>query len=362
MEFIDLKAQQARIRDRIDARIRAVLDHGQYILGPEVAQLEQQLAAYTGAGHCISCANGTDALVIALLALGVGRGDEVIVPAFSFFATAEAVALVGATPVFVDIEPRSWNIDPDAVAAAITPRTKALLPVSLFGQCADFTALNAIAARHRLPVIEDGAQSFGARHHGVRSGNLTTIGCTSFFPAKPLGCYGDGGALFTSDDALAQAIRQIARHGQSQRYRHERIGVNSRLDTLQAAILLEKLAIFDDEIARRQQVAAAYDRAFAAAGLAPPWRAPGNDSVWAQYTLTLANRDAVAAALKAAGIPTMVYYPLPLHRQPATTTAQILPHAEQAAATVLSVPMHPYLDADTVGYVVRHLAASVQHG
>lgn len=361
MEFIDLAAQQVRIRDRIDARIRTVLDHGQYILGPEVAQLEEQLAAYTGARYCISCANGTDALVIALMALGVGRGDEVIVPAFSFFATAEAVALVGATPVFVDIDPRTWNIDPDALAAAITPRTRALMPVSLFGQCADFTALNAIAARHRLPVIEDGAQSFGARHQGVRSGNLTTIGCTSFFPAKPLGCYGDGGALFTSDDALAQAIRQIARHGQSQRYRHERIGLNSRLDTLQAAILLEKLAIFDDELARRQQVAMAYGQAFAAAGIvAPavvlPQVAPGNDSVWAQYTLTVASRDAVAAALKAAGIPTMVYYPLPLHRQPATTTAQTLPHAEQAAATVLSVPMHPYLTAGEIERIARALA------
>lgn len=362
MEFIDLAAQQARIRDRIDARIRTVLEHGQYILGPEVGQLEEQLAAYTGARYCISCANGTDALVIALMALGVGRGDEVIVPAFSFFATAEAVALVGATPVFVDIEPRTWNIDPAALEAAITPRTKALLPVSLFGQCADFTALNAIAERHRLPVIEDGAQSFGARHHGVRSGNLTTIGCTSFFPAKPLGCYGDGGALFTSDDALAKAIRQIARHGQSQRYRHERIGVNSRLDTLQAAILLEKLAIFDDEIALRQQVAAMYQQELAGVGIAAPALDPGNDSVWAQYTLTPGNRDAVAAALKAAGIPTMVYYPLPLHRQPATVTAQTLPHAEQAAASVLSLPMHPYLDAAAVSGIVRQLATAVRHG
>lgn len=353
MEFIDLKAQQVRIRARIDARIAAVLDHGQYILGPEVAELEDQLAAWTGAKYCVTCANGTDALLIALMALGVGRGDEVVVPAFSFFATAEAVALAGATPVFVDIDPLTFNIDPDALAAAITPRTRALMPVSLFGQCADFRRINAIAARHGLPVIEDAAQSFGARQHGVRSCNLSTIGCTSFFPAKPLGCYGDGGALFTSDAGLAAAIRQVARHGQSQRYRHERVGLNSRLDTLQAAVLLEKLAIFDEEIALRAQVAARYDAAFAAAGITPPRIAPGNDSVYAQYTLRFPrDRDTRAAALKAAGIPSMVYYPLPLHRQPATASAQSLPHAERACAEVLSVPMHPYLGAEDAVRVV----------
>lgn len=352
MEFIDLAKQQVLIRAGIEARINTVLGHGQYILGPEVAELEDRLAAFTGAKYCISCANGTDALVIALMALGIGRGDEVLVPAFSFFATAEAVALLGATPVFIDIDPHTYNMDPALLAGAITPRTKAIMPVSLFGQCADFTTINAIAARHGLPVIEDAAQSFGARHRGVRSCNLSTIGCTSFFPAKPLGCYGDGGAVFTSDEALAKAMRMVARHGQSQRYRHERVGLNSRLDTLQAAVLLEKLAIFDDEVVRRARVAARYDEAFRAAGLAPPFVEPGNDSVYAQYTLRFADRDAVAVHLKAAGIPTMVYYPLPLHRQPATTTEQSLPHAERASAEVLSVPMHPYLSADEVASIV----------
>ncbi|MFP5441335.1 MAG: DegT/DnrJ/EryC1/StrS family aminotransferase [Gammaproteobacteria bacterium] len=358
MDFIDLRAQQARIRTRIDARLRAVLDHGQYILGPEVEELEAKLAAYTGAKYCISCANGTDALAIALMALGVGRGDEVIVPAFSFFATAEAVAVVGATPVFVDIDPRTYNIDPALIEAAVTPRTKAIMPVSLFGQCADFAAINAIAARHRLPVIEDAAQSFGARQGGVRSCNLSTIGSTSFFPAKPLGCYGDGGALFTSDETLAKAMRMIARHGQSQRYRHERVGLNSRLDTLQAAVLLEKLEIFDDEVQRRAAVAAAYDQALRGCGIEPPHVVPGNDSVYAQYTLRFANRDAVAAALKAQGIPTMVYYPLPLHRQSATATAQSLPVAERACAEVLSVPMHPYLRLEDQQRIVRALVGA----
>lgn len=352
MDFIDLRAQQARIRSRIDARLRAVLDHGQYILGPEVDELEARLAAFTGAKYCISCANGTDALAIALMALEIGRGDEVIVPAFSFFATAEAVAVVGAKPVFVDIDPLTYNMDPALVEAAITPRTKAIMPVSLFGQCADFAAINAIAARHRLPVIEDAAQSFGARQGGVRSCNLSTVGSTSFFPAKPLGCYGDGGALFTSDESLAKAMRMIARHGQSQRYRHERVGLNSRLDTMQAAVLLEKLEIFDDEVRRRAAVAAAYDQALRARGMEPPHIAPGNDSVYAQYTLRFANRDAVAAALKAQGMPTMVYYPLPLHRQPATATEQSLPVAERACSEVLSLPMHPYLDADDIRRLV----------
>lgn len=355
MDFIDLRAQQARIRGRVEARLRAVLDHGQYILGPEVDELEARLAAFTGAKYCISCGNGTDALAIALMALEIGRGDEVIVPAFSFFATAEAVVVVGATPVFVDIDPRTYNIDPLLIEAAITPRTKAIMPVSLFGQCADFPAINAIAARHRLPVIEDAAQSFGARQGGMRSCNLSTIGSTSFFPAKPLGCYGDGGALFTSDESLARAMRMIARHGQSQRYRHERVGLNSRLDTIQAAVLLEKLGIFDDEVQRRAAVAAAYDQALRACGIEPPHIAPGNDSVYAQYTLRFANRDAVAATLKAQGIPTMVYYPLPLHRQPATATAQSLPVAERACAEVLSVPMHPYLGRDDQVRIVAAL-------
>ena len=259
IEFIDLKNQQARIKDKIDAGIQRVLSHGQYILGPEVTELEDRLADFVGAKYCISCANGTDALQIVQMALGVGPGDEVITPGFTYVATAETVALLGAKPVYVDIDPRTYNLDPQLLEAAITPRTKAIIPVSLYGQCADFDAINAIASKYGIPVIEDAAQSFGASYKGKRSCNLSTVACTSFFPSKPLGCYGDGGAIFTNDDELATAIRQIARHGQDRRYHHIRVGVNSRLDTLQAAILLPKLEIFEEEIALRQKVAAEYD-------------------------------------------------------------------------------------------------------
>jgi len=248
MQFIDLAAQQARIKDKIDANIQKVLAHGKYILGPEVGKLEERLADYTGAKYCITVANGTDALQIAQMALGIGPGDEVIVPGFSYIATAETVALLGARPVYVDIDPKTYNLNPELLEAAITPRTKAIIPVSLYGQCADFDVINAIAEKHGIPVIEDGAQSFGASYKGKKSCNLTTIGCTSFFPSKPLGCYGDGGAIFTSDDELATVLRQIARHGQDRRYHHIRVGINSRLDTLQAAILLPKLELLDEEI------------------------------------------------------------------------------------------------------------------
>ena len=237
IEFIDLKAQQALIREKIDAGIQRVLEHGQYILGPEVSELEEKLAAFVGAKYCISVANGTDALQIAQMAVGIGPGDEVITPGFTYIATAESVALLGAKPVYVDVCPRSYNLDPALLEAAITPRTKAIIPVSLYGQCADFDAINAIAAKHAITVIEDAAQSFGASYKGKRSCNLSTIACTSFFPSKPLGCYGDGGAIFTNDHELAKVLRQIARHGQDRRYHHIRVGVNSRLDTLQADIL-----------------------------------------------------------------------------------------------------------------------------
>lgn len=347
MEFIDLHAQQVRLRERIDAAIRAVLAHGQYILGPEVAELEARLAAFTGARHCITVANGTDALQIAQMALGIGHGDEVISPGFSYFATAESTALLGAKPVFVDIDPYTYNMDPALLEAAITPRTRAIIPVSLYGQCADFDAINAVAARHGLPVVEDAAQSFGAQYRGRRSCNLSTIACTSFFPSKPLGCYGDGGALFTNDDALAMAMRQIARHGQDRRYHHVRIGVNSRLDTLQAAILLPKFDILEDELILRQRVADRYARLLEKIGIDAPRIEAGNTSSFAQYTIRVPNRDLVQDGLRAAGIPTAVHYPLPLHRQPATLNESVqLPNAEAAAREVLSLPMHPYLDAD----------------
>jgi len=360
IEFIDLATQRERLGASIDSAISRVLSHGKYILGPEVAELEEKLAVYTGAKYCISVANGTDALQIALMALGVGPGDEVITPGFSYIATAETVALLGAKIVYVDIDPSTFNLDPALVETAITDRTKAIIPVSLYGQCANFDEINEIVARHDLPVIEDAAQSFGASYKGRKSCNLTKIGCTSFFPSKPLGCYGDGGAIFTSDPELATIIRQIARHGQDRRYHHLRIGVNSRLDTLQAAILLPKLAILDEEIAARQRLAEAYDAAFAPCSLSTPGIAEGYQSAWAQYTIRVLNRDVVQAALTAAGIPTAVHYPLPLNRQPAVADAAAdLPQGDRAADEVLSLPMHPYMSEGDQGRVIDAVTTAV---
>jgi UDP-2-acetamido-2-deoxy-ribo-hexuluronate aminotransferase len=360
IHFCDLKAQQARLKEKIDAGIQNVLAHGKYILGPEVDELEEKLSEYTGASYCVTCANGTDALQIALMALGVGPGDEVITPAFSYIATAEATVLLGAKPVFVDIDPVTYNIDPNAIAEAITSRTKAIMPVSLYGQPADFDAINELADRNGIAVVEDGAQSFGATYKGRKSGNLTTIGCTSFFPSKPLGCYGDGGAIFTSDPELAKIVRQIARHGQSRRYYHERIGVNSRLDTLQAAILLPKLEILDDELASRQQVAATYNTALAPLGFTIPSVADDRISAWAQYTIRVQYRETMQSRLTEAGVPTAVHYPLPLHRQPALTAGStLLENSEYAAARVLSLPMHPYLGVAEISKVAHTLSRLV---
>jgi pleiotropic regulatory protein len=356
MQFIDLAAQQARIKEQIDAGIQKVLAHGQYILGPEVAELEEKLAAFCGAKHCISVANGTDALQIALMALGIGAGDEVITPGFTYIATAETVALLGAKPVYVDVDEQTYNLDPTLLEAAITERTKAIIPVSLYGQCADFDAINAVAAKHNLPVIEDAAQSFGASYKGRQSCNLTTIACTSFFPSKPLGCYGDGGAVFTNDENLAAAIRQIARHGQDRRYHHIRVGVNSRLDTLQAAILLPKLAILDEEIRLRGEVAQMYGQELAKAGIAAPFVEAHNVSAYAQYTVRVPNRAAVQDALKDAGVPTAVHYPIPLNKQPAVASDAALPVGDLLAAEVMSLPMHPYLDEAQV----QRIAAALQ--
>ncbi|WP_322629712.1 DegT/DnrJ/EryC1/StrS aminotransferase family protein [Halothiobacillus sp.] len=364
MQFIDLAAQQARIKDKIDANIQRVLAHGKYILGPEVAELEEKLADFTGAKYCISCANGTDALQIAQMAVGVGPGDEVIVPGFSYIATAETPAVLGAKPVYVDIDPLTYNMDPAKLEAVITPKTRAIIPVSLYGQCADLDEISAIAEKHGIPVIEDGAQSFGATYKGKRSCNLTTIGTTSFFPSKPLGAYGDGGALFTNDEELATKLRQIARHGQDRRYNHLRVGVNSRLDTLQAAILLPKLEILEEELALRNEAAARYNKLLSATDIhgRPLTEAPSesvrafrgqtpfikeyNTSAWAQYTIRVPDREAVQLAFKEAGIPTAVHYPIPLNKQPAVSdeTAS-LPEGDRAAEEVMSLPMHPYLPA-----------------
>ena len=359
LNFIDLAAQQARIKSQIDANIQTVLAHGHYILGPEVAELEAELAAYCGAKYCISCANGTDALQIALMALGVGHGDEVITPGFTYIATAETVALLGAKPIYVDIDEQTYNIDPAKIEAAITDKTKAIIPVSLYGQCADFDAVNAIAAKHKLPVIEDAAQSFGAIYKGTKSGNLSTIACTSFFPSKPLGCYGDGGAIFTNDEQLATVFRQIARHGQARRYHHIRVGVNSRLDTLQAAILLPKLAILEEEMQLRQQVAQMYAIALQAAGLAAPFIELHNRSAYAQFTIRIQNRSAVQTALKEAGIPTAVHYPIPLNKQPAVASDVSLPVGDLVAEEVLSLPMHPYMTQEQVQQVVAALKSAL---
>ena len=357
MEFIDLKSQYQRLKPQIDAAIQRVMEHGQFILGPEVAELEEKLVAYTGAKYCISVANGTDALQIALMALGVGPGDEVITPGFTYIATAETVALLRAKPVYVDIDARTYNLDPALLEAAITPRTKAIIPVSLYGQCADFDAINAIAGRHGIPVIEDAAQSFGASYKGRKSCNLSTIACASFFPSKPLGCYGDGGAIFTSDDELAKVMRQIARHGQDRRYHHVRVGVNSRLDTLQAAILLPKLAVLDEELAQRQDVTARYARLLGEVGLKTiPVIESHNVSAWAQYTIQVTKRDIVQKHLGEAGVPTAVHYPIPLNGQPAVADAQArFPVGDAVAQRVLSLPMSPYLTEADQSRVVAAL-------
>ncbi|EXB86720.1 DegT/DnrJ/EryC1/StrS family aminotransferase [Acinetobacter sp. 272263] len=357
IEFIDLKAQQSRIKAEIDAGIQRVLTHGQYILGPEVTELEEKLAAYVGAKYCITCANGTDALQIVQMAFGIGPGDEVITPGFTYIATAETVAVLGATPVYVDVNPKTYNLDVEKLEAAITPRTKAIIPVSLYGQCADFDAINAIAAKYGIPVIEDAAQSFGATYKGRKSCNLSTVACTSFFPSKPLGCYGDGGAIFTSDDELAKVIRQIARHGQDKRYHHIRVGVNSRLDTIQAAILLPKLEILDDEMQARQKVAEVYNQLFSQAGIqTTPYLEPHNTSAWAQYTIQVDNRADVQEKLKAQGIPTAVHYPIPLNKQPAVADASVsLPVGDTIANKVMSLPMHPYLSIDAQKKIIMAL-------
>ena len=357
IDFIDLKAQQHQIKDKIDAGIQNVLKHGQYILGPEVTELEEKLAAYVGAKHCITCANGTDALQIAQMAFCIGPGDEVITPGFTYIATAETVALLGAKPVYVDVNPKTYNLDVEQLEAAITPRTKAIIPVSLYGQCADFDAINAIAAKYGIPVIEDAAQSFGATYKGRKSCNLSTVACTSFFPSKPLGCYGDGGAIFTSNDELAKVIRQIARHGQDRRYHHIRVGVNSRLDTIQAAILLPKLEILDDEMQARQRVAETYTKLFNETGISTtPFIEAHNQSAWAQYTIQVDNRAEVQAKLQAEGIPTAVHYPIPLNKQPAVADESVhLPIGDAVAERVMSLPMHPYLTIEAQEKIVAAL-------
>ena len=363
MEFIDLKTQYQELKASINSRIERVLEHGQYIMGPEVRELEDRLAAYTGATHCITVASGTEALLISLMALGIKAGDEVITTPFTFVATAEVIALLGATPVFVDIEPDTCNIDAGQIEAAITPKTRAIMPVSLYGQPADLDEINAIAAKFGLPVIEDAAQSFGAEYKGRKSCNLSTIGCTSFFPSKPLGCYGDGGAIFTSDDALAKAMREIRVHGQERRYHHTRIGVGGRMDTLQCAILLAKLERFDREVQRRTAIGEQYNRLMDQADIHRVRQRADRSSAFAQYTVFVDDRTQVQDILEQAGIPTAVHYPVPLNEQPAyrkICRGMPTPAARTAAQWVVSLPMSSDLgDADQVR-VVEALVGAVR--
>jgi UDP-2-acetamido-2-deoxy-ribo-hexuluronate aminotransferase len=366
--FIDLKTQYRALKPQIQARINAVLDHGQYIMGPEVKELEDKLAVFTGAKHCITCASGTEALLMSLMALGIGPGDEVVTTSFTFVATAEVIVLLGAKPVFVDVEPETGNINADLIEAAITPRTKAILPVSLYGQTADMDAINTIAAKYgNLPVIEDAAQSFGATYKGRQSCNLSTIGCTSFFPSKPLGCYGDGGAIFTNDGALAQAMREIRVHGQSQRYVHTRVGVGGRMDTLQCAVVLAKLERFEWEVSQRMKIGQRYTDLISSSRdkrdnsqqvIQTITIRPERTSVYAQYTVMVPDREALQKRLADAGIPTAVHYPVPLNEQPAykhLCCPGCTPVAHQLAKRVMSLPMSADLDAKAQHNIVEHL-------
>lgn len=363
MQFIDLKKQYQLIERDVLQSIQRVLEHGQYILGPEVDELEEKLAAFVGVKHAIVTSSGTDSLLMALMALDIKPGDEIITSPFSFFATAEVIALCQATPVFVDIDPITYNIDPTRIEEAITSKTKAIMPVNLFGQCADLDAINAIAKKHGLDVIEDAAQSFGATYKGKYSCGLTTIGCTSFFPSKPLGGYGDSGACFTDDDDLAQKVRQIRVHGQNARYNHIRIGINGRMDSIQAAILLQKLKLFPNEIEQRMTVAHRYDQL-----LSPICKTPvvkdGYSSVYAQYTIEIEEREAVQKFMQTQGVPTAVHYPGSMHCQEALKYLNYkngdFPHAERASQRVISLPMHPYLTESEQFLIVKTLKNAIE--
>lgn len=369
MQFIDLAAQQARIRVDVDAGLARVLDHGKYIMGPEIAELEGALAAFVGAGEVVSCGSGTDALVMALLVRGAGPGHAVFLPSFTFAATAEAVALLGATPVFVDIDPVSYNLDPASLEAAVAGLDDSLtaagvIPVDLFGLPADYARIQEVADAHGLWVIADAAQGFGGEIGGRRVGRFAPLTTTSFFPAKPLGCYGDGGAVVALDPADAEILRSVRVHGSgSDKYDNVRLGINGRLDTIQAAILLPKLAIFADELDRRQLVAQRYTDALADVLVAP--EVPdGVRSAWAQYTVRVPNRAAIVSALGERGVPTAVYYPLPLHRQRAYSRYPVgaggMAVSDEAAEEVLSLPMHPYLGSDDQGVVIDALRTAIE--
>jgi UDP-2-acetamido-2-deoxy-ribo-hexuluronate aminotransferase len=357
--FIDLKTQYQELKPHIQARIDAVLEHGQYIMGPEVKELEDALSTYVGVKHCITVASGTEALLISLMALGIKPGDEIITTPFTFVATAEAIVLLGATPIFVDIEPDTCNIDADLIASKITVKTKAIIPVSLYGQTADMDAINAVATKHgNIPVIEDAAQSFGATYQGRKSCSLSAIGCTSFFPSKPLGCYGDGGAIFTNDDNLAKLMRELRIHGQSQRYVHTRIGVGGRMDTMQCAIVLAKLERFDWEVEQRKQIGQRYNQLLDKAGILRVQQRENRTSVYAQYTIITESREIIQKNLGDQEIPTAVHYPVPLNQQPAykhLCCPDCTPVSNKMAKKVMSLPMGAYLSLDAQTRIIEQL-------
>ncbi len=369
IEFVDLQAQRERLGDGIANAISRVLEHGRFIMGPEVAALEEELAEFVETRHAVTCASGTDALLLPLMARGIGPGDAVFVPAFTFAATAEVVVLRGAIPVFVDVCPDTFNMDPESLGTAIAIavedglRPAAVIAVDLFGQPADYPGIAAVAEAHALWIIADAAQSFGARHGETSAGALGDITGTSFFPAKPLGCYGDGGAIFTNDDDVAALLRSLRAHGGGKnKYANQRTGMNSRLDTIQAGILLEKLKIFPEEVEARQKIAMRYGTALPEAVLRPTV-SPNVTSVWAQYTIRSAKRDAIVAHLKARGVPTAIYYPTPLHEQPAFRDYPVAPGgapvAEKLSAEVLSLPMHPYLEEKVQDRIIVAVAEAV---
>lgn len=362
VEFIDLKTQAAMIESSIQSNIQKVLNHGRFIMGPEIAQLEEKLASFVGIKHAIGISSGTDALLVAMMALDVQPGDEVITTPFTFIATGEMIALLGAVPVFVDIDPKTYNIDPVRIEEAITNKTKAIVPVSVYGQCVDMDAINAVAEKHGVPVIEDGAQSLGGTYKGKQSCSMSTISCTSFFPSKPLGCYGDGGMCFTNDDALNLSMRQIKNHGQDRRYHHPRLGLNGRLDTIQAAVLLAKMEIFEEEVKLRNKIGQRYTKLIQenCMDVITPFIRDDCTSVYAQYTILVNGREQVCEKLNKAGIPTAVHYPVPLHKQPVFNCEANVPVAEEIASKVMSLPMHPYLDNTTQEQIVEALKLALR--
>ena len=375
MQFIDLKSQQnylldsgKTLRQDIDSKIKTVLDHGQFILGPETKQLESELKNYVGVKHCIAVSSGTDALLLALMAIGIMPGDEIITTPFSFISTIETIQLLGARPIFVDINPDTYNIDHLAIEQKISPKTKAIIPVSLYGQPANFKEINKLANHYKIPVIEDGAQSFGSMHFESKSCGLSTIGTTSFFPSKPLGCYGDGGACFTDDDEIADNIRRISTHGQIKRYEHIDVGINGRIDTIQAAILLSKLKIFHIEVENRKIIGSEYTRKLNQMDFnATPFIELNNTSVYAQYTVQVSNREKVQEIMKNKGIPTSVHYPKPLNRQKSylkySNNNKKFNHdmnnAYEASQSVLSLPMHPWLIQSDQDLIIKNLLQAV---